>query len=636
MPILQELIHKLEVGGGGRFLRIGLALLAVLGGTVWYNFRNFKNMSTQEAMDSAQLARNIAQGKGYTTLFIRPFSMYLVQKRNEAKHGPAAPGKAAEATEIKGKHPDLANPPVYPFVLAGLMKVLPFKYAISLTETKPFWSYNGRFWRYQPDFLISVFNQILFFGVVVLFFFLVRRLFDPRTAWLSAVLLFATDLLWRFCVSGLSTILLLLIFMGVLWCLLLVEQEAREPARGSGWLLTLALLIGLLVGIGGMTRYSFGWLILPVLLFLIFFGGQQRVLLPVIALIVFAAVMTPWIIRNIKLSGMPFGTATYTLVDNSVAFNEHRLDRSLDPEFNFPFLKLVTQKLILNVRQVMASDLPRLGGSWAALFLLPALLVNLGHLAAARLRYFTLACIALLTIVQALGRTQLSEDSLDINSENLLILVLPLVLVYGVNLFFFLLDQLELPVRELRYAVIGAFVLFVSLPMVFAFLPPKPMPISYPPYYPPTIQSAAAWVKEDELTMSDMPWAMAWYGQAQCLWLSLNPQQFLEINDYQKDIQELYLTSLTLDHKAFTRWILISETGWGNIILQAQPFAAAPDTRLWPRRVDLKVRQPNGALSTFPLHYWQEGWSDHFLVTARERWPKSATGEESKSPTSGE
>jgi len=257
-------------------------------------------------MDSAQLARNIAQGKGYTTLFIRPFSMYLVQKRNEAKHGPAAPGKAAEATEIKGKHPDLANPPVYPFVLAGLMKVLPFKYAISLTETKPFWSYNGMFWRYQPDFLISVFNQILFFGVVVLFFFLVRRLFDPRTAWLSAVLLFATDLLWRFCVSGLSTILLLLIFMGVLWCLLLVEQEAREPARGSGWLLTLALLIGLLVGIGGMTRYSFGWLILPVLLFLIFFGGQQRVLLPIVALIVFAAVMTPWIIRNIKLSGMPF------------------------------------------------------------------------------------------------------------------------------------------------------------------------------------------------------------------------------------------------------------------------------------------------------------------------------------------
>jgi len=635
MPILQDLIHKLEVGGGVRFLKIGLAVLAVVGATVWYNFRNFRNMSTQEAMDSAQVARNIAQGKGYSTLFIRPFSMYLVQKRNEAKHGPAAPGKAAEATEIKDKHPDLANPPVYPFVLAGLMKVLPFKYDIPVScEAKPFWSNNGKFWRYQPDFLISAFNQLLFFGALILFFLLVRRLFDLRTAWLSAVLLGATELLWRFCVSGLSTSLLLLIFMGLVWCLVLLEQEAREPAGGLGRLMTLALVIGLLVGVGGMTRYGFGWLILPVLLFLIFFGGQQRFVLAAIALVVFAGVMAPWIVRNVKISSAPFGTATYAIFDNTIAFTENRLPRSLEPEFNFPFSRVITQKLIVNMRQLLTSELLRLGGSWATLFFLPGLLVNLRAAPAKRLRYFALACIAMLALVQVMGRTQLSEDSPEINSENLLVLVFPLVLIYGVNLFFFLLDQIELPVRELRYAIIGVFSILASLPMVFAFLPPKAMPISYPPYYPPSIQSAAAWVKESELTMSDMPWAMAWYGQTQCLWLTFNPQLFLEISDYQKPIQELYLTGLTLDNRAFTRWVLISESGWGNIILQSQPFAAGPDDCLWPRRVELKVRQPNGTLNSFPLHYWQQGWSDHFLLTARERWPKSATSEESGSAKS--
>src|SRR5438876_4495460 len=183
MPILQDLIHKLEVGEGGRFIKIGLAVLAVLGGTVFYNYKNFKNMSTQEAMDSAQLARNLAQGKGYTTFFIRPFSMYLLKKHNEAKRGPPEPGKTAEYTQIKERHPDITNPPVYPFVLAGLMKVLPFEFAIPVIKPKPFWSNNGAFWRYEPDFLISVFNQLLFFGVMVLFFFLARRFFDPRTAW---------------------------------------------------------------------------------------------------------------------------------------------------------------------------------------------------------------------------------------------------------------------------------------------------------------------------------------------------------------------------------------------------------------------------------------------------------------------
>ena len=30
MPILQEFIHKLEVAGGMRYLRIGLAVLAII------------------------------------------------------------------------------------------------------------------------------------------------------------------------------------------------------------------------------------------------------------------------------------------------------------------------------------------------------------------------------------------------------------------------------------------------------------------------------------------------------------------------------------------------------------------------------------------------------------------------------
>ena len=74
MPILQDLIHKLEVGAGPRAIRWGAAGLALAMLMVGYNWRGFKNMTSQEAMDSAQLGRNLAQGKGYTTLFVRPFS----------------------------------------------------------------------------------------------------------------------------------------------------------------------------------------------------------------------------------------------------------------------------------------------------------------------------------------------------------------------------------------------------------------------------------------------------------------------------------------------------------------------------------------------------------------------------------
>ncbi len=99
MPIIQESIHRLEVAGGLRYVRIGLALLAVIGGTVWYNLRCFKNMGSQEAMDSAQLARNLAQGKGYTTGFIRPFSMFLLRRHNEQTA--SAPVRMAQLTGLK-------------------------------------------------------------------------------------------------------------------------------------------------------------------------------------------------------------------------------------------------------------------------------------------------------------------------------------------------------------------------------------------------------------------------------------------------------------------------------------------------------------------------------------------------------
>src|SRR5262245_4774449 len=119
MPVLQDAIHKLEVAGGLRFVKLGLALLVLVVVTCAYNIRSFKNFSTQEAMDSAQLARNISRGKGYTTQFVRPFSMYLLRKHNEGRFASLDETQRADLSQIKGQHPDIANPPVYPVLLAG-------------------------------------------------------------------------------------------------------------------------------------------------------------------------------------------------------------------------------------------------------------------------------------------------------------------------------------------------------------------------------------------------------------------------------------------------------------------------------------------------------------------------------------
>ena len=600
--LIQKLIHMSEIGAGSRYLRLLVLGLAVVGLALVYNLRAYRNLATPEAMDSAQLARNIAEGKGYTTLFIRPFSLYLVQSHNEAKQAAAPATTNLDFAQIKfNPHPDLANPPVYPVVLAGLMTVRSFRYPVELM--KPFWSDNSHFWRYQPDFQIAVFNEVLLLVVVVLTFFLARKLFDVNVAWLAALLTIGCELLWQFSVSGLSTLLLMVIFLGLTWCVLRIEEMVREPQPRRNWLLGLALASGVLTGVGALTRYAFGWTIIPVALFLFFFSGQRRVLHTLAALGAFVVVLIPWVIRNYAVSGTPFGTAGFAIVEGTGLFPRFQLERSVHPDLTHAlWLKLYVTKLLGNAHDILVNELPRLGGSWASILFLAGLLLGFRGMAVRRMRYFLLMCLGTFIVVQALGQTQLSNESPEVNSENLLVLLVPLVFCYGVSFFFTFLEQMKLPVLQLRYAVIAVFAALSCLPMIFTLLSPKASPVVYPPYYPPDIQNTAGWMKENELMMSDVPWAVAWYGRHQCVWLTLNAQDdFFAINDYLKPVQALYLTPGTMDGKFVSELLRSGEHSWGSFIALGV----------------LQNQIPQG----FPLRNAPTGFlPDRLFLTDRERW----------------
>src|SRR5688500_5050796 len=117
MP-LQEWIHALEEGKGALWIKRAFIVLAIAGLAVVYNLREFKNFSNPEAMDSAQLARQIAEGKGYSTRFSRPLSIKLIQNKQGEQSKP-----------LSGLHPDLINAPMFPLIEAALMKVLPFNFS---------------------------------------------------------------------------------------------------------------------------------------------------------------------------------------------------------------------------------------------------------------------------------------------------------------------------------------------------------------------------------------------------------------------------------------------------------------------------------------------------------------------------
>lgn len=572
MPFLQDIIHKVEVAGGVRYVRYALAALTALLVIVAYNVRVAKNFGTQEAMDAAQLARNLAEGDGYSTKFVRPFSMHLVSRRTLEKAGRQESHEPADYARIREPHPDISNAPVYPLVLAGLMKVLPFHYEVM--RSQPFFSSSGRPWRHQPDFLISWFNQFLFLAVVAVTFFWARRLFDATVAATAAVALFGSDILWRFSSSGLSTMLLLLICMGLVWCLTSLDQELDEPGPGAATPLALGGIAGALIGLGALTRYGFGMMIVPALLFIWLAAGARKIPAALAMAAAFAIVLVPWVIRNYDVSGTPFGTAGFALL-HGAGFSGHELERSLNPDVQFGIRALV-HKLLANSRLLLGSEFFVLAGGWATALFLASLLIGFRNRRIRRMRLFLLLSLGTLFVTQALGRTELSADSPLINSENYLAVLIPMVMVYAVALFYILLDQIQLPFRQLRFAAVGIFVLLLWLPLIQVMLPPRGHPLALPAYYPPAIQTAAGYFKERELMMSDVPWAVAWYGNRQCLWLTLNAvrppddptneETFFAVNDLQKTINGLYLSQQGMDVRLQSE-LLRGDGSWGQLIL---------------------------------------------------------------------
>jgi len=277
------------------------------------------------------------------------------------------------------------------------------------------------------------------------------------------------------------------------------------------------------------------------------------------------------VIRNWMVSGTPFGTAGYAIAEGAT-FPGTVLERSAHPDLTYVFLlKPIIHKFFSNLRSVFENDLLKLGGSWAVMFFLTGLLLGFRSTPARRMRSFLLMCLGTFIVFQALGQTELSTESPEVNSENLIVLTVPLVFIYGVVFFLTLLRQMKLPVAQMHYAVTALFVAVSCLPMIFTLCAPKVLPVAFPPYYPPDIQKTAGWMKENELMMSDVPWAVAWYGHHQCVWLTLNTQDdFFAIgDDYQKPVLGLYLTPETMDAKLLSNCMRGGENSWGNFLLKS-------------------------------------------------------------------
>ena len=161
---IQKAVHTLETGATALWIRRALLLAGAIALAV-YQFYYFRGLVTPQAMDQAQIGREIASFHGWRTHFIRPRAI-----------GQLSDHKKNVARNIQHDTYEAPLPPLID--------------AIGLRLIKTHWKMSSRDLVYAGDKIIAAESILLFFLSIVVLCFVARRLFDQRLAFLACGLVY--------------------------------------------------------------------------------------------------------------------------------------------------------------------------------------------------------------------------------------------------------------------------------------------------------------------------------------------------------------------------------------------------------------------------------------------------------------
>jgi hypothetical protein len=438
----QDLVFQFDVGSGTTLFRVGLFALLVVFIILLYTGTQFFGLRDPEAMDQAQLGRNLWRGQGYVTRFIRPLELWHLNQVGKPLLNPES-----------GTVPELFTPPVYPFVLSSVFRVVNPNFEVTLGMQT-----------LRADRLVMVVSWVWFLVGLVLLYFLCRELFDHRVAFMSALLYLLCDPLLDGAASGVSmnfmTVLVLVMAHGV------VLAEKWQLGGKSAWWVSGALgTSALAVALGTLTQYAFVAMLLPLLVYVTVSFWKYRWYARVgLCLAVFVLVLTPWVVRNWRVSRTWFGLTRYEVLEDTAVLRPGQLQRTYFVDLSTFKFANVMRKMLVNARTLYEQQLKDVGGNYLIAFFVASLLHRYR-----REEVFRLRRLVFWSMIMAVAWLSVAGPP----ERNFLSVFLPLVILYGVSFFYVVFERLQFRTRLLRIGMVGLFAFMNMLPLVFAILPPN-------------------------------------------------------------------------------------------------------------------------------------------------------------------
>lgn len=564
---VQTAVHSIEQGKIAPVIRGAMFAFLIIALTLLYLFVHFKGFSSPTAMDQAQISRNIASGKGFSTQYIRPLAVRQLEKA----------GKEIPADLF----PDFYEAPLNPIVNA-----------LPLLLVKSSWKMTPTDLIYAGDKIIAIASILFFLLSVVIWYFVGSRLFDSKLSLIACAIILLTDMMWKFSLSGLPQMLMLFLFSGAIWLTVFAMQKRDRLVPVLVSLFGAGLLFGFMILAHGLAAWIFlGWLLFAAVYF------QPRGIAALAALAAVLMVTLPWLARNYSVCGNPFGLSIYAALTSGNP--EEGFLRSLQDAPSVSGSGLFA-KMKSGISNQVETLFAFLGMNLAAGAFFLALLHPFRSPVVSMFRW----CVLLMWIgaVVGMGIFGISEV---ISSNQLHVLFLPLFIFFGLAFLMVLWSRWELGFPLLRIIFLSVVVFLCAVPMLSTLLSRTGSAIQWPPYVPPFIGILGDWFGEKEIIASDMPWAVAWYAQRKSVLLPESVGDFNRLNDYRvlgEPISGLYLTPLTGNLHLFSDIYKGAYKDWALLITR-------------PPKVD-----------GFALRYYTalpiEG--ECIIFSDRDRWTKTA------------
>jgi hypothetical protein len=534
---LQEWVHWLEVGAGGRWVARGAVVLGVVLLSLRVGYTQFHGPLTETTLAQAVVGRQLADGKGFTTLVNYPQTAAWLKAR-------AVTSGAAEAYRFDPAKafPELHQPPLYSLAIAGALKLFPGKWRTTLFDTVPK-PPDG----FRADYVLLVLNIVLLWLAAWLTLVIGRRLFDERVGTVAMLGLLLSSAIWSETVAVNGAPLMMVILLAFFLALVRLDEGAAgtgkmpwHPIFSAGLLCGLAFLGDYSAGIA--IAAAAGWIGFR------FSGGQRGRALAVLGL-GFLVVAGPWIVRNIAIAGGPAGLAWQgiALKAGDPTADPETVKATLSAAVPSLDLNKLGNKMLTSLQKSLRERIWAGGAIFFVAFFVTSLVYRFRLDRVNRARWLLVATLGLLMVAQAFF------DSGE--GERLpVVYATPLIAVFGAGFFFVLIASSERLRGHGRWA--AAVLLAVqALPLAHDTMEPRRLHFSYPPYYPGLFMG----MREEMLRrggphpgwLADVPAGAAWYS-GQRLWARpATLRDFYGVCQEQTQVA-LVLTPHTLDRPFFS------------------------------------------------------------------------------------